>query len=181
MDRVLKELNADGLEILGRVRLGSTAVVGDPLVLLQPPGTGAWHGLPIKPGAWHLLGRPWEDDDALLDELVAVHEDALSLFWDLYDDAEAAAGFPLGSGRVALLDGEARTDADLLRELMEPDLEALPWVHDRGLVAAAIPGGAARVYQGRGPEVLLLSVALSPAPRERATNESHVQDRDGES
>lgn len=177
MHRLLKDLNADGLETLGRIRLGTTAVVGDPLVLPQAPGTGAWHGLGVKAGAWYLLARPWEHDDTLLDEIVAVHEDALSLFWDLYDDAEATATCVLGTGRVVLLDGERRTDTALLQDLLEPDLDALPWVHDRGMVTAGIQGGPARVFQGRGPEVSLFSIALSPAPRERATNVSHVQDR----
>lgn len=165
-------LRAEGLEHLGDVHLSSTLVCGDPRVLPLTPGP-AWLGLATAPGTHVVFGRVWQDDPDLLEELVVVSASVfeggrVDRFWDLYDDARDAGTCMLPSGRVAVLDGALRTDEATLKSLVEP--EELPWVMERGFVAAAIRGGPARMFVGGGSTALLLSVALGPAPREMASS-----------
>ncbi len=168
--RALERLRGEGFEHLGDVRLSSTVVCGDPRLLPTAPGV-QWIGLATEPGPHVVLARAWKRDPDLLDEIVlvaraVVEDDRVDRFWDLYDEARDAGSCPLPSGRIAILDGSLRADEAILRSLVEP--EELPWVLDRGLVAAAIKGGPAHVFVGPGSPAVLVSVALGPAPPQMA-------------
>jgi len=160
MQRALQDLHEDGLEHLGTLTLGTTLVVGDPSQLLGAPGSGAWCGVAVQPGAWVLLGRPFAGDPDLLEELVLVHPTVISAFYDQYDQAVPSASAQLPAGRVALLDGALRTDATLLAELGAVDADALPWVLERGCVAAAIGANPVSVYQTAGGAAQLVGISL---------------------
>ena len=178
MHRLLRHLEEDGLEHLGTVRLGTTLVLGDPEQLPLPPGTGAWHGAAVKPGAWVLLGRPWAGDPDLLEEIVLVREDDLPRFYELYDEATDTVALLLPTARVAILDGALRIDPAVLRDVGEADADALPWVLDRGCVAAAIGQNPVRIFQPPGPSVTLLSLNLGPSPGAHATTHGFTMDKD---
>ncbi len=178
MSRALRHLVDDGFEHLGTVRIGTTLVVGDPGQLPLPPGSGAWHGAAVTPGAWELLGRPYEDDPDQLDELVLVHQDEIGRFYELYDEAGDVAAYLLPTARVAVLDGALRADPNLLREAAEADTDALPWVLDRGFVAAGVAQNPVRVYQPPGSSVALVSLALGPAPGVHATTHGFTMDKE---
>ncbi|MCB9687378.1 MAG: hypothetical protein H6738_13750 [Alphaproteobacteria bacterium] len=151
--------------------LGSTLVVGDPSELLAAPGTGRWHGTAVKPGTWHVLARPGDDPDQLV-EIILVHEDGLRPFWDLYDLCAPAAAMLLPTARVIVVDGRSRTDAELLRAAAEPD--DLPWMLDHGLVAFGIAQHPAHVWQPRdATEALLVAVALDRAPSHAVPTDPH--------
>lgn len=178
MRRMLRHLEEDGLEHLGTIRLGTTLVLGDPEQLPLPPGTGSWHGSAVQPGAWVLLGRAWPDDPDLLEELVLVREEDLDRFYELYDEAADTAAYLLPTARVAILDGALRADPAVLREVGEADAEALPWVLDRGCVAAGIAQNPARVFQPPGSAAVLVSVTLGPSPGAHATTHTFTMDRE---
>lgn len=161
--RTLRNLAEDGLESLGTIQLGTTVVAGDPVALVTPVGSGSWYGAAIRPGTWHLFGRPWSRDRDLLEELILVHASGLDSFYDLYDEAQEAATLELPRGRLVVLDGGLRTDADVLKSTIE--VEELPWVLDRGVVVGGLEEWPATVIVPRTSEVLLLSFGLGNAPR----------------
>lgn len=167
----LRQLADDGLESLGTVTFGPTLAVGDPTALAAAAGSGDWHGTGVRPGTWHVLGRPWARDRDRLEEIVLVHEQGLARFYDLYDEAGPAAAFVLPSGRVAALDGRLRTDPALLGALLEPD--ELPWILDGGLVASGLEQHPAHVAHTRG-DVLLVSIGLDRAPSAGASTDPHA-------
>lgn len=160
----LRTLQEDGFEDLGTITLGGVLVVGDPAVLGRTPSNGAYHAAAAEPGVWRLLARAAEEDPDAIGEIVAVHESGLSTFYDLYDDADAAAELPADSGRVALLDGARKDDLALRGSLLEPEADALPWVVDDGVVVAAQAGGLPRVFQGGESPLRLVAVAFGPRP-----------------
>jgi hypothetical protein len=164
----MRQLAEDGLEPLGTIELGTTLAVGDPTTLPGTVGTGDWYGTGVRPGTWHVLGRPYAQDPDLLGEIVLVHEAGLRSFYDLYDDATEAAALLLPTGRVGVLDGTLRADLELLKSLVEP--EELPWVLDRGLVARGVAQHPACVVHPRG-DVLLVAIGLDRAPSARATTQ----------
>lgn len=162
----MRQLAEDGLETLGTIELGTTLAMGDPTTLRGAVGTGDWYGVGVRPGTWHVFGRPYAADPDLLGEIVLVHDEGLRSFYDLYDDASEAAAFLLPTGRIGILDGALRTDLEVLGSLVEP--EELPWVLDRGLVARGIAQHPASVFHPQG-DVLLVSIGLDRAPRDRAS------------
>jgi hypothetical protein len=164
----LRQLAEDGLETLGTIELGTTIAMGDPTSLPGTVGTGDWYGVGVRPGTWHVFGRPYDRDPDLLGEIVLVHADGVRAFYDLYDEAAEAAAFLLPTGRLGVLDGLLRTDLEVLKSLVEPD--ELPWVLDRGLVARGIAQHPAYVYHPRG-DVLLVAIGLDRAPQDRATTQ----------
>jgi hypothetical protein len=163
--RTLRHLQEDGLEPLGTIQLGTTIVAGDPSALVAPVGSGSWYGAAIRPGTWHLFGRPWVRDPDLLEELILVHESGIPSFYDLYDEAQQSATLDLPYRRLVVLDGGLRTDADLLKSVVEVDVEALPWVLDRGVAIGGLEEFPAQVIVPRTSEVRLLSFGLGNAPR----------------
>lgn len=174
MERALRELVADGLEDLGEIELGGVIAVGDPVTFLGP--APAREQARVRPGTWRVLGRPWEDAPELLGELILVHADAIRSFYDLYDALQAGDGVPVDSGRVAALDAKLAGDDVVLKSLYEP--EELPWILDRGLVAAAVPGGPAVLLRPASEPAALLSIALGPKPAHSAPSLPDVVDSD---
>lgn len=172
--RTLRHLEEDGLESLGTIQLGTTVVAGDPGALVTAVGSGAWYGAAVRPGTWHLFGRPWSRDRDLLEEVIVVHADGLASFYDLYDEAQQAATLDLPRGRLVILDGGLRTDADVLKSMV--DVEELPWVLDRGCVIAGLEDCPAQVIAPRTSEVLLLSFGLGNVPRAVAPEEGLTRD-----
>lgn len=161
--RTLRNLAEDGLESLGTIELGTTVVAGDPAALVTPVGSGEWYGAAVRPGTWHLFGRPWSRDRDLLEEIVLVHQDGIPSFYDLYDEAWETAALQLPRGRLVVLDGALRTNADVLRSVLE--VEELPWVLDRGVVVSGLGELPAQVIAPRTSEVMLLSFGLANVPR----------------
>ncbi|MEQ1507866.1 MAG: hypothetical protein ABMB14_36900 [Myxococcota bacterium] len=174
----LRQLVEDGLESLGTIELGGTLVVGDPTTLAGPSATGGWAGIAVRPGTWHVLARPWFRDRDLLDEVVLAHASAIPSFYEQYDDAQPVAALLLPIGRVCVLDGVLRTDLDVIRQLAEPDREALPFVLDRALVLSGIEQNPAHVIAPRSSEALLVVIGLGRAPGAIAVTESFARDRD---
>jgi hypothetical protein len=162
--KALRALAADGFELLGEVTLGGTVVVGDPTRFLAAPEAGAWFGGPVLAGRWFVVGRPFEADPDRFDELVLVHELGVERFWALYDAAIEVATCPVDHGQVLVVDGGARLDHGLLREVAEVDTDALPWVLDRGVLVASVGHHPAVVRVPRAREILLVSVGLGPVP-----------------
>ena len=160
--RTLRNLAEDGLESLGTIALGTTIVAGDPASLVTPVGRGEWYGAAVRPGTWHLFGRPWSRDRDLLEELILVHEAGIPSFYDLYDEAQEAAALMLPRGRLVVLDGGLRTNAEILKSVLE--VEELPWVLDRGVVVSSLGELPAQVIAPRTSEVMLLSFGLAHVP-----------------
>lgn len=160
MDRALRELVADGLEDLGEIELGGLISIGDPVTFLGP--APAREQARVRPGAWRVLGRPWEDDPTLLGEIILVHAAAIGAFYDLYDALQVGGEVGVDSGRLGVLDGAVAGDEAVLRSLYEP--EELPWILDRGLVAEAVPGGPAVILRPAAEPAALIAIALGPKP-----------------
>jgi hypothetical protein len=158
MDRRLRDLVADGLEYLGEIELGGLVSVGDPATFLGDSPDRVQ--IRVRPGKWFVLGRAWEENPDLLEEVLVVHEAALGQFYDLYDAAIPGGEADVLSGRVVALDGAIAGDAGVLKDAFEP--EELPWIRDRGWVVFAVPGGPARVIRPVSDPVELLAVAMGP-------------------
>jgi hypothetical protein len=175
----LRQLVADGFEDLGTVALGGTLVAGDPTLLPGALGAGGWWGAAIRPGTWQLLGRAWAPDPDLLEEVVLVHSELLERFYDLYDAAEHQAEVVLPTGRVALLAGVLRTDADTLQAMATAEADGLPWLVDQGCVVGGISQNPAQIAAPRGAsaELAMVTVGLARAPAPRAETVPFVQDR----
>ena len=135
--RTLRNLAEDGLESLGTIQLGhhgrrrrsggarhsgrERIVVrrGDPSGDLAPVRPSVVPRSRSAGGADPRFTRP-----------------ASTSFYDLYDEAQEAATLELPRGRLVVLDGGLRTDADVLKSTIE--VEELPWVLDRGVVVGGL-------------------------------------------
>ncbi len=164
MTDVVRTLAADGLEPIGTITLGGVLVVGDPLVIGRTPANGAYHAASCEPGTWYLFVRAHESDPDAISELIAIHADGLPRFYELYDEAGVAGELPADSGRLTLLDGKKKDDVDLRTAMFEPDLDALPWVLDEGVVVGVMPGGLPRVFEGAESPLRYLSVGFGVRP-----------------
>lgn len=163
--KVLRELRADGLELLGEITLGGAVVVGDPSLLGQMPAHGAYHAAAVRKGRWLVLGRPDDADPDALVEVVLVQEDELARFWDAYDDAMLVAEIPVNTGRVLAVDGMRKDARELRQQAYEPDEDGLPWVLEAGVVLGAETGEPVRVYQPATDKLPLVALNFGVAPR----------------
>lgn len=164
MRGLARQMADEGLEAIGTIEVSGVLVVGDPAVIGRNPANGAYHALRTRQGTWHLFLRPEADDADTIAEIVAIHEEALPKFFEIYDDAAPVLEIAAPSGRICLLDGPLKDDLELRGALLEPDLDALPWVTDRGVVVASQTGHPARIFHGSETPIEHVSVAFGPVP-----------------
>lgn len=91
-----------------------------------------------------------------------VYREAIAGFYDLYDDSVHLGTLLLPRRRLVVLDGPLRLDQTLLGEVAT--VEELPWMQERGFVAAAIGENPAQIAAPRASQVALFTFGLGPAP-----------------
>lgn len=162
--RALRQLEADGFELLGEIELGGAVVIGDPSRIGQTPANGAYHAAASQRGRWLLLGRPEEDDPDVLAEVVLAHETIVGQFWSVYDEASLVAEFPAPTGRLLVAEATRKDSATLRQSAYEPDDEGLPWLHERAAVLGADAAHPVRIFQPAGEKVALFAINFGEAP-----------------
>jgi hypothetical protein len=167
----MRGLTEDGWEQLGEIELGGTLVAGDPVSLLSPISSRTWYGAAVRPGRWHVLGRPWRKDRDQLEEISLVHHDHLRGFYDLYDEAAHTGSFELPRRRLVVLDGNLRVNEAILKEALT--VEELQWVLDRGLVTAAIAEHPVQIIVPGGAQPGLIIFGLGPPPVQSAPTDPY--------
>ena len=146
--------SADGFVVLGSVALSGTLIVGDPSLFDDP--TLVWSGS-VRPGLWRLMMRT--EGDTIV-EVVAILEEQLTAFYEVYDAVQCPIFVSATSGRIALMDAAGESDLSLRKDLLE--IEDFPWVFDFGCVAEA--SESAWIFAGGEGEVCLVSLAFGERP-----------------